>query len=129
MTTFPKSLNLPALTCLHLGTFVFCASNDGRFEPFLAFNRLNNLIIDNCTVKDAKILCISSLTLVSLTICSHCFDFYKFELSAPNLSAFAFLVEVVFILPNMYSLNRWCGDVGKLLQASFSSTNMAVWSY
>ncbi|CAJ2678310.1 unnamed protein product [Trifolium pratense] len=90
-TLFPKSLNLPALTCLHLGNFVFCAGDDGQIEPFSAFNKLNSLIIDNCMVKDAQILCISSETLVSLTMRNHSFDVYQIELSAPSLCIFSFM--------------------------------------
>ncbi|CAI8609651.1 unnamed protein product [Vicia faba] len=33
-TIFPKSLNLPALTSLHLGNFAFGANDDGRIDPF-----------------------------------------------------------------------------------------------
>ncbi|GAU29479.1 hypothetical protein TSUD_65140 [Trifolium subterraneum] len=92
-TLFPKSLNLPALTFLHLGHFIFCAGagDGGQIEPFSAFNRLNSLIIDNCTVKDAQILCISSETLVSLTMRNHSFDVYQIELSAPSLCIFSFM--------------------------------------
>ncbi|CAJ2678307.1 unnamed protein product [Trifolium pratense] len=90
-TLFPKSLNLPALTCLHLGNFAFCAGDDGRVEPFSAFNKLNSLIIDNCTVKDAQILFISSQTLFSLTMRNHSFDVYQIELSAPSLCIFSFM--------------------------------------
>lgn len=89
-TLFPKSLDLPALTSLHLGNFVFCASDKGRTEPFSGFNKLNSLVIDNCTVKDAQILCILSETLVYLTMRNHSSDVYKIELSAPSLSTFAF---------------------------------------
>ncbi|CAJ2678311.1 unnamed protein product [Trifolium pratense] len=89
-TPFPKSLDLPALTCLHLGNFAFCAGEDGRIEPFSAFNMLNSLILDNCSVKDAQNLYITSETLVSLTMCNHSFDFYLIELSAPSLCTFAF---------------------------------------
>ncbi|KAK7351215.1 hypothetical protein VNO77_10506 [Canavalia gladiata] len=90
-TLFPKSLNLGALTSLHLQHFTFCKSDNDRAEPFSACNRLNDLIIDHCTVRDARILCISSTTLVSLTMRSdHSKDFYKIELSAPNLRSFTF---------------------------------------
>jgi len=89
-TLFPNSLDLPALTCLHLGNFTFCATDDGRIDPFSAFNSLSDLIIDNCSVKGANILCISSQTLVSLTIRNHSFDNYQIELSAPSLRTFAF---------------------------------------
>ncbi|KAL5054436.1 hypothetical protein RYX36_035118 [Vicia faba] len=89
-TIFPKSLNLPALTSLHLGNFSFSANDDGRIDPFSPFDRLNDLIIDNCSVKDFEILCISSETLVSLTVCSHSFNNYGIKLSAPSLCSFAF---------------------------------------
>ncbi|XP_058733929.1 F-box protein At4g22280-like [Vicia villosa] len=89
-TMFPKSLNLPALTCLHLGNFAFSASEDGRIDPFSAFNKLNDLTIDNCSVRNSEILCISSETLVSLTMRNHSFNSYQIKLSAPSLCSFAF---------------------------------------
>ncbi|XP_058730946.1 F-box/LRR-repeat protein At4g14103-like isoform X1 [Vicia villosa] len=89
-TLFPKSLDLPALTSLHLGNFAFCASEKGRTEPFSGFKKLNSLVIDNCTVKDAQILCILSETLVNLTMRNHSSDVYKIELAAPSLCMFAF---------------------------------------
>ncbi|XP_057425525.1 putative F-box/FBD/LRR-repeat protein At4g13965 isoform X2 [Lotus japonicus] len=61
ITLFPKSLNLPALTTLHLGNFTFCSNDNDRADPFSAFNRLNSLIIDHCKLKDARTLCISDL--------------------------------------------------------------------
>ncbi|KAI5386308.1 hypothetical protein KIW84_072736, partial [Lathyrus oleraceus] len=89
-TMFPKSLDLPALTSLHLGNFAFCASEKGRTEPFSAFNKLNSLVIDNCTVKDAQVLCILSETLVNLTMRNQSSDLYKIELAAPSLCMFTF---------------------------------------
>ncbi|TKY74422.1 putative F-box/FBD/LRR-repeat protein [Spatholobus suberectus] len=90
-TLFPNSLNLTALTALHLQHFTFCKSDDDVAEPFSACNRLSDLTIDYCTVKEARILCISSATLVSLTMRSdQSEDFYKIALSTPNLSALAF---------------------------------------
>ncbi|XP_027354129.1 putative F-box/FBD/LRR-repeat protein At1g78760 isoform X2 [Abrus precatorius] len=90
-TLFPKSLNLGALISLHLQHFTFCNSDNDRAEPFSACNRLSDLIIDHCTVRDSLILCISSSTLRSLTMRSdHSKDFYKIELSTPNLRSFTF---------------------------------------
>ncbi|XP_061371774.1 FBD-associated F-box protein At5g18780-like [Gastrolobium bilobum] len=90
-TLFPKSLSLAALTSLHLQHFTFCASDNDRAEPFSACNKLRDLIIDHCTVRDAKILCISSSTLVNFTMHSdHSKDFYKIVLSTPNLRTFSF---------------------------------------
>ncbi|KAK7311665.1 hypothetical protein RJT34_09948 [Clitoria ternatea] len=90
-TLFPKSLNLTALTSLHLQHFTFCKGDNDRAEPFSACNKLNHLIIDHCNVRDALTLCISSDSLVSLTMRSdHSKDFFKIELDTPNLRDFAF---------------------------------------
>ncbi|KAL1310200.1 hypothetical protein AAHE18_17G230900 [Arachis hypogaea] len=69
-TLFPKSLNLTALTSLHLQHFTFCANGGGasdRAEPFSACERLSDLVIDHCTVRDAKVLYISNSTLIVLS--------------------------------------------------------------
>ena len=89
-TSLPKSLNLPALTSLHLECFAFCASDNDRAEPFSGCNRLNNLVIRSCTLRDAKVLCISSATLSSLAFDPGCSDSYDIVLSTPNLRSFAF---------------------------------------
>jgi hypothetical protein len=90
-TLFPKSLNLPLLTCLDLTDFAFCASdNADHAEPFSSFNSLNNLIISSCTVMDASILKISSATLVKLTMLNNSSDFTKIELAAPSLYTITF---------------------------------------
>ncbi|XP_057456772.1 uncharacterized protein LOC130747760 [Lotus japonicus] len=89
-TLFPKSLNLPALTSLHIGHFAFRANGNDRAEPFSSLNRLNSLIIQNCTLSDAHILYISSATLTNLTVHNHTRDLYSIELSSPNLSSFSF---------------------------------------
>ncbi|XP_057425510.1 F-box protein At4g22280-like isoform X1 [Lotus japonicus] len=88
ITLFPKSLNLPALTTLHLGNFTFCSNDNDRADPFSAFNRLNSLIIDHCKLKDARTLCISGMALVNLTLCCPTLDFYTIELSTPCLYRF-----------------------------------------
>jgi hypothetical protein len=91
-TLFPKSLNLPALTILHLGNFAFCAcDNNAQVEPFSTFKRLNSLVLSNCALKDAVILCISSATLVNFTVRSYSYDFYKIEFCTPSLGTFAFI--------------------------------------
>ncbi|XP_057425428.1 F-box/LRR-repeat protein At4g14103-like isoform X2 [Lotus japonicus] len=90
-TLFPTSLNLPLLTSLHLGHFSFSANGNDRAEPFSSLNRLNSLIIQNCTLSDAHILYISSATLTNLTVHNHTRDSYSIELSSPNLSAFTFM--------------------------------------
>ncbi|KAJ1424744.1 Leucine-rich repeat domain superfamily [Sesbania bispinosa] len=89
-TLFPKTLNLPALTSLHLQSFAFSASDNDRAEPFSAFARLNSLLIHYCTLVNAQILCISSTTLVNFTIHNDSKDFYEIELSTPSLRTFAF---------------------------------------
>ncbi|XP_058751045.1 F-box/LRR-repeat protein At3g26922-like [Vicia villosa] len=90
---FPNSLNLPALTSLYLRSFTFLVGDDGRVEPFSALNKLNSLIINKCEVMGAKILGISSATLVNLTIVTSdraATAYFGFELSAPSLSTFNF---------------------------------------
>ncbi|PNX93299.1 F-box family protein [Trifolium pratense] len=89
-TLFPKSLDLPALTNLQLGNFTFCVGDNDCAEPFSILNRLNNLFICDCTVKGTETLCISSATLVNLTIYNNSNDYYKIELCTPSLCTFAF---------------------------------------
>ncbi|XP_057444545.1 putative F-box/FBD/LRR-repeat protein At1g78760 [Lotus japonicus] len=91
-TLFPRAscLNLPALTSLHLDCFTFSGSGNGIVEPFSAFQKLHSLIIDHCTVQDAQTFCISSTTLVDVTIINPFGGFKKIELSAPSLRRFDF---------------------------------------
>ncbi|GAU41867.1 hypothetical protein TSUD_366140 [Trifolium subterraneum] len=130
-TLFPKSLNLPALTCLHLRNFAFCAGGDGRIEPFSAFNSLYSLTIDNCTVKDAQTLFITSETLVSLTMCNHCFDFYLIELSTPSLCTFAFIGTPyqIFRGSGLSSVKQVNIDVEMLANYPFPPMVLLSWLY
>jgi len=91
-TVFPKSFNLSALTSLQLQNVEFCVGNNDRAEPFSTFNKLNSLLISNCTVSASKILCISNSTLVSLTMYNKFIDHknYTIELSTPSLCTFSF---------------------------------------
>ena len=88
---FPNSLNCPTLTTLTLRSFYFGAAgdDDGCAEPFSSFNRLHTLVIHNFKLlPDAQILCISSTTLVNLTISGHEFytnHSYVCKLSSPTL--------------------------------------------
>ncbi|XP_057456855.1 putative F-box/FBD/LRR-repeat protein At1g66300 [Lotus japonicus] len=91
---FPESMNMPALTTLHLRNFTFGSSGNGRADPFSGLNRLKSLIIDQCNLKDTRILCITSMTLVSLTLhnhrpCSPRHNYYKTELCTPCLHRFS----------------------------------------
>jgi hypothetical protein len=100
---FPNSLNLPALTNLSLRSFIFCVNHDGRVDPFSTLYKLNNLTINNCIIRDKKILCISSATLVKLTIRTAFSAKRKktigtvglwlmtFRLSTPSLCTFVYL--------------------------------------
>ncbi|KAK2441099.1 hypothetical protein QL285_012435 [Trifolium repens] len=91
--TFPNSLDLPALTSLSLDTFNFSVGDDGRVEPFSTLNGLNSLIIRRCKIpnRDQHNLCISSATLVNLTIETYPFHYHKVELSTPSLCTFEFV--------------------------------------
>ncbi|XP_061371748.1 F-box/LRR-repeat protein At3g26922-like [Gastrolobium bilobum] len=86
--SFPKSLNLPALTSLRLYNFVFGDSE--LLEPFSSCPKLKTLVIDNCDVRDTQTLCISNATLVNLTVCSIKRQAYSLVLSTPNLCSFVF---------------------------------------
>jgi hypothetical protein len=91
---FPKSISLPALTTLHLGSFAFCASdNNADAEPFSAFNRLNTLVLRQCSVRDTLTLCISSATLVNFRLYDHTYNFYEIEFCTPSLGTFSFTGE------------------------------------
>ncbi|MCH90870.1 F-box family protein, partial [Trifolium medium] len=116
---FPNSLNLPALTTLTLKQFYFLSDHNGCAEPFSAFNNLKTLILVSCNVLDKddvlqqqqqEVLCISSATLVNLTILA-CNHIRKLKLSAPSLSGFynetedsAFLLSWLVELANIKSL-------------------------
>ncbi|XP_061371761.1 putative F-box/FBD/LRR-repeat protein At1g78760 isoform X1 [Gastrolobium bilobum] len=84
--SFPKSLNLTALTSLSLYKFTFGHSE--LVEPFSSCIKLKTLVIHNCAIGDTQILCISNATLVNLDIRSY--QAYKIVLSTPNLCSFAF---------------------------------------
>ncbi|XP_058730953.1 uncharacterized protein LOC131602780 isoform X3 [Vicia villosa] len=116
-TLFPKSLNLPLLTTLDLTNFAFDGGESGCADPFLAFTKLNSLVICSCKVKDASILRISSETLVNLAIDSplekvslfvqhNLPDVAIVELSTPNLCTFKFTTR---------------GRVQKICESGFSS--------
>lgn len=89
-TQFPKSIHLPSLTNLQLENFVFCVGDNDCAEPFSIFNRLSSLLISNCKVLRGKTLCISSPTLVNLTVYNHFYSYYKFDLCTPSLCTFVF---------------------------------------
>ena len=89
-TALPKSLNFPALKSLHLRHFLFHASDSDRAEPFSRCNSLDNLVVESCSLRDAKVLCISSATLSSLALNPGYYDSYDIVLSTPNLRCFAF---------------------------------------
>lgn len=71
------------------------------------------MTIDYCTVKDARVLCISSVSLASLTMRSdQSEDFYKIALSTPNLRALGFTGAPFqqLIWNNVSKLERVCID-------------------
>ncbi|XP_061371767.1 F-box/FBD/LRR-repeat protein At3g26920-like isoform X2 [Gastrolobium bilobum] len=90
--SFPKSLNLTALTSLSLYKFTFGHSE--LVEPFSSCIKLKTLVIHNCAIGDTQILCISNATLVNLDIRSY--QAYKIVLSTPNLCSFAFSGFILF---------------------------------
>jgi len=87
---FPDSLDLPALTSLHLQHFTFCVGENECAEPFSTFNRLNSLLINNCTVRGGQTLRLSSATLINLTLYDNKYNYYKIDLRTPSLRTFTF---------------------------------------
>ncbi|CAI8618050.1 unnamed protein product [Vicia faba] len=87
-TLFPKSLNLPLLTSLDLTHFAFCGDESGCADPFLQFTKLNSLVIYDCKVMDAKILSISSETLVNFAMHHNSSLLAKIKLYVPSLCTF-----------------------------------------
>ena len=127
--SFPKSLNLPALTSLHLRHFSFHASDNDRAEPFSGCKRLNNLVIASCTLWDAKILCISSASLSSLAFRPRSCDLYEVVLSTPNLRSFAFEGVLFRYLSgrNLSSVERVHIDADVLSRDSNSPSVLLDW--
>ncbi|CAI8618056.1 unnamed protein product [Vicia faba] len=87
-TLFPNSLNLPLLTSLDLTNFAFCGDESGCADPFLAFTKLNTLVLRCCKVMDAQILSISSHTLVNFAMHHNSSLLAKIKLYVPTLSTF-----------------------------------------
>ncbi|XP_057425405.1 F-box/LRR-repeat protein 13-like isoform X2 [Lotus japonicus] len=112
---FPESLNLPALTTLHLVNFAFCANGNDRAEPFSSFKRLNSLTIFYCCPSDVDILCISSTTLCNLTVDISFRNVYTIDLSSPSLRTLAFKGRVLVTL------------TGRNL-SSIEHVNLEIWS-
>jgi hypothetical protein len=100
ITLFPNSLNLPAITNLSLKGFLFCVGDDGRVDPFSKFDKLDTLMIyGSCEVCDDKLsLCISSTTLVNLTIRTNYSRAggIRFQLYTPNLCTFVYRGHIPF---------------------------------
>jgi len=90
MKHFPKSFNLPELTSLQLQNFGFRINDNYRVEPFSTFNKLNSLLLSNCTLSGKGTLCISSVTLVNFTMYNRFHRFSSIELCTPSLCMFAF---------------------------------------
>ncbi|MED6216750.1 hypothetical protein PIB30_010782 [Stylosanthes scabra] len=87
----PKTLNMGALTSLHIKKFAFCGADNESLDPFSSCVKLKTLVIEHCSINHSKILCISNATLVSLTIHSkdHAFG-EEIVLSTPSLRSFSF---------------------------------------
>lgn len=118
---FPNSLHLPALTTLSLQSFTFLVADDGRAEPFSALKKLNSLIIDKCEVLDAQNLCISSTSLVNLTIITSYRArkaYFGIELSTPSLCTLNF---------SGLPLQELCRNNGNLSTVKHVSIDVDYW--
>ncbi|XP_058730956.1 F-box protein At4g22280-like [Vicia villosa] len=94
-TLFPKSLNLPLLTSLDLTNFDFCGGENCH-EPFLAYTKLNSLVLRSCRIGgNAQFFSISSDTLVNLALHSNSYAVIQIKLSTPNLCTFEFTGDII----------------------------------
>ncbi|XP_058781235.1 F-box protein At4g22280-like [Vicia villosa] len=104
-TLFPKSLNLPALTTLHVHNFAFCVGDHGYADPFSALNRLNTLVISCCTLLGTMMFWVSSTTLVHLTMHNNSPQYFEIKLCTPSLCTFAFTGTLMqYFSDNSFSL-------------------------
>ncbi|RHN65832.1 putative F-box domain, leucine-rich repeat domain, L domain-containing protein [Medicago truncatula] len=107
---FPSSLNLPALTTLTLTGFYFRSDNNGCTEPFSSLNKLNTLIIGNLRFLKGQSLCISSTTLVNLTIYGYyLYNKYKSKimLSAPFVESVSRILSLRDDLTSLQTLDLY----------------------
>ncbi|KAK2388321.1 hypothetical protein QL285_062013 [Trifolium repens] len=96
-TQLPKRLEDYFSTLNHYSS-ITTLSDNGLVEPFSECRKLSSLVISCCEVVDGQNLCISSTTLVNLTIRTYCngsLAVLKFELNTPSLCSFAFTGNLV----------------------------------
>jgi hypothetical protein len=74
---------------LKLEYFAFCATDSNCAESFSTLNSLNTLSIFHCSVRGAQTLCISSASLVNLTIYN--LKSNKIDLCTRSLCKFVFI--------------------------------------
>jgi len=115
-----------------LRNFIFCVGNDGCTDPFSAFNKLNTLVIDTCTVRDKQNLCMSSVTLANLTIlASYVWGGFKFELSTPSLCSFVYsggyLQKLCASRCNLSSIKHV--NISGLMLPNFTDTPLALFNW
>ncbi|RHN55572.1 putative F-box domain, leucine-rich repeat domain, L domain-containing protein [Medicago truncatula] len=149
-TRFPKSLNLPSLTNLNLKEFIFSCGENNCAEPFFGFTKLNSLVIDCCSIWDAKTLKISSETLVNLTMHKNIFYIDKIELSTSSLCTFTYTdcfipricgtglasVKQFYVVVTMGQylekpgmvLRSWLLDLANVTSLTISSTTLQILS-
>jgi len=97
-TKFPDSLKLPALVTLELTNLIFRDSeNVGYVEPFSFFTKLNSLILRGCAAAHAKMLTISSLSLINLSINNNYPDIESLTITASALKVAQFFNFFTFL--------------------------------
>ncbi|CAJ2639874.1 unnamed protein product [Trifolium pratense] len=91
----PETIYLPELVECHLRDVAITSSGGNDcVNPFIESKKLITLVMDHCElIGDAKMVFISGDNLASVTIRFREFDgnFFKFQISAPNLKAFNFV--------------------------------------
>jgi hypothetical protein len=119
---------LPSLISLSLRSLTFRVGDDGCAEPFSTLSKLKSLIINNCVVwrRHNLNLCISSTTLVNLTIIMPVYRHYNYdlnfiiELSTPSLRTFNFRGTPI---------QKLCGSKSNLSNIKHVNIDVDWWSH
>ncbi|XP_027358434.1 putative FBD-associated F-box protein At5g22720 isoform X2 [Abrus precatorius] len=130
MTELPNSLQLPALTSLHLEHVTFTANDSDCAEPFSSCHMLNTLVLDRCNLHhNTKFLCISNSNLSSLTIGNTIQEAtFKIVLSTPNLRSLSVMRDPIHQLStcNLSVLEQVNIDVEAYFHTHFEKTHLAL---
>ncbi|CAI8615831.1 unnamed protein product [Vicia faba] len=98
-TLFPNSLNLPLLTSLDLTNFAFCGDESGCADPFLAFTKLNTLVLRCCKV-NIKSRRFSASMEDALILFSWLLNFANIE----SLTVTSTVLQILSLVPDLFEV-------------------------